>query len=529
MSGTLLRAFAKTPLRDIVRGRLTGRLDMAAVIASHSLPDPLPTFVTMVTRKTRLWRLEKADVARELCAHFQDGVAAGRTSQQLIADFGDAQTAANLIRRAKKRSRHWAWRSALRTAQAFGLLVAILVLAYGVSAARVFSASPVLAHNYTKEFNDKFAALPDDHLAWPLYRKAAFTLPVFPKALAENFPAIDPDSPQWGAATEYMRAAEPALAFIRKGSARPTLGFPQTDANDAEMERNNVRVSSQVRPEGAAYEPVQERATENPMLLGVLLPNLGVMRNFARHLSLDAAVAQSEGDAARVVSDIQALLGMAGQLHGDGMLIEQMVSFAIFQVAIETAADALRDSPALLSDAQWVQVAHGLAAWGGGGEASISMTAERQILLDLAQRLYSDDGRGDGHLTVEGVQLLNSLTGSNNPLSEAKATVGSRLVAPVAAAVVAGRRDMVRMYDRCMDSEVRFASLPFYEQDLGGHDSEIELLSQSMTQKVKYIPVSVMLPAVQRCCAAPRRVGMFRDGVVTVSYTHLTLPTNREV
>ena len=100
----LLRRLWHTPLRDIARGRLTARLDIAGLLVAAELPAPIPDTIRTTTRKTRLWRLEQTDVARELIAHFRDGLNAG-TPPELVAAFGDPVITARLIRRAKKRNR----------------------------------------------------------------------------------------------------------------------------------------------------------------------------------------------------------------------------------------------------------------------------------------------------------------------------------------------------------------------------------------------------------------------------------------
>ena len=94
-----------TPLRDVLRGRLSNRLDLAGIIAAAELPQPLANLVGRVIRRTRLSRLEKADVARELVAHFEDGLTAGATPAELVESFGGIKQAARLIRRAKLRGR----------------------------------------------------------------------------------------------------------------------------------------------------------------------------------------------------------------------------------------------------------------------------------------------------------------------------------------------------------------------------------------------------------------------------------------
>ena len=61
-----LARLCRTPMRDLVRGQVTGRLDRDALLADANLPEPLPQLVRQVVRRTRLFRLEKVAVAEEL-------------------------------------------------------------------------------------------------------------------------------------------------------------------------------------------------------------------------------------------------------------------------------------------------------------------------------------------------------------------------------------------------------------------------------------------------------------------------------
>lgn len=69
-----------TPLQDVLRGNIAGQLDARRVIAAAGLGDDLSAVVWQVVRKTGLWRSEKLDVARELAAHFRDGIDAGQSA-----------------------------------------------------------------------------------------------------------------------------------------------------------------------------------------------------------------------------------------------------------------------------------------------------------------------------------------------------------------------------------------------------------------------------------------------------------------
>ena len=99
---------------------------------------PAAEQVAASVRHARLRRRDADEVARELEAHFEDGLASGRPLAQLIGDFGDPAVAGPLIGRGVRRRRH-AGRAAFRLAEVFSLLV---LAAYLVSFARLRTGSP---------------------------------------------------------------------------------------------------------------------------------------------------------------------------------------------------------------------------------------------------------------------------------------------------------------------------------------------------------------------------------------------------
>jgi hypothetical protein len=169
---SLARKVRTTPLRDVVRGRLTGRLDVQGRIEASGLPEPAKRLVARVVRRTRLWRLEKVDVADELIAHFADGLAAGEPVDALIASFGDERRAARLIARAKRRARAWP----RQAARALGWLLVLLLVAYAVAAIVFYVGNPSPSGDYLTALNATTLQTPPDQRAWPVYRAALLKL-----------------------------------------------------------------------------------------------------------------------------------------------------------------------------------------------------------------------------------------------------------------------------------------------------------------------------------------------------------------
>lgn len=78
------------------------RIGVTRVARSAGLPEVLADKVAQVVTGTGLPEDRRAEVFRELVAHFEDGLAAGRSPEALLAEFGDGRRAAGLITRSKR-------------------------------------------------------------------------------------------------------------------------------------------------------------------------------------------------------------------------------------------------------------------------------------------------------------------------------------------------------------------------------------------------------------------------------------------
>jgi len=163
----ILHRLRHTPVRDMLRLRFTGRLDLDHKLAAANLSSEAASLIRTTVKKTRLSRLEKTTVADELIAHFRDAATATPPAPDSVADFGDPAAAAKLIRRAKKRQRPF-----YRTRQAVKVTVAATALLYAALAVRVFWGSPEIKIDYLALINAPAREGRPDERAWPIYRDA---------------------------------------------------------------------------------------------------------------------------------------------------------------------------------------------------------------------------------------------------------------------------------------------------------------------------------------------------------------------
>lgn len=465
-----------TPLRDVLRGRLTARMDLDRLTSQSGLPPLLQESIRKTVRLTRLrWR-EKDDVTRELIAHFRDGLEAGQPPDALVRQFGDLAVAAKLIRRARQRNRSIYCRATVKTLKYAALLVAAT---YALLLVRFYSGTVRLSRSFLRELNAPILATPEHDRAWPIYRRAYLSTTPWPNGVRSESPA----SPDWPTVVQYVSENHEALRLYRDAAAKPAMGMVVSTSPDLEVQRHN-----QEFPE--RFVPPPPDKSDNPPIIGALLPNLSVMRFGSRMLRIDALDAADKGDGPRVLADISAMLAMADQCTQQKPLMADLVSIAIMAQAAGAMSEILNRNPDALDDAAWIGLSHRLAA-ARGGILRMRLEGERAYFEDVLQRTYTDDGNGDGHLRPGKEQFFGI---PNDPPCESVASFVA--VGPVFSAIVAGRRDMQAKYNELAAMVEQEAGLPLWQRDASAADSEIGRLKTSNVQNAKFLFISLLFPSL---------------------------------
>ncbi len=494
-----------------LRRWLPRRWSAGELIAASTLPAEVTPLIVEVVRRTRLWRREKVDVARELIAHFEDAIKGEGDPVQALSDFGEARQAAKLIRRAKKRNRPLIWHAWRRTLHAAAAALCLSVAFYGVLIARYFSGSPVIARNYTAEVNATILAVPEEQRAWPLYREALLALEVSPLPASEvnQWPLLPADVPQWVEARRVIAANQASLELIRRGAGRPQMGFPLIPQVDPEVD---LHLQSLVH--FPAREIEMRESTTGPIY------NTGGMRwQYLRGagmlIAADARLALLDEDGGRLFTDLLTIIGLADQHNGETLFIDQIYSLHLLNTTARLIAEALARSPAALDDEQLVGLAHRLSAYAGGGPIQIRFDVQRMYFADFLQRLYTDDGEGDGRLTSEGIEMLRSM-GPDVPLMG----VGDEpvrfewLKGPLAAQLIGGRREVSEEFERQLSLMERQAAEPrWLWKEIPGTTYENQVASPAYYRR--YLPLFVMLPAIGRSAMVAESATQRRDAALT--------------
>jgi hypothetical protein len=446
----------------------------------------------LVVERSRLWKSEKADVAHELIGHFAEGLSRGENAEALEASFGAPRRAARLIRRAKRRQRPFIWKAWVRSLQVLGTLLAVIVAIYVAATIRLISGKPVAPadrHDYLADITAASRAVPDADRAWTVYRQAIEALGEMPTALTETPGEPRPGDPVWPEIATFLEANGEALELARQAAARPGFGY----VVGFEIDEADVSVWPHLAPDANS-------TAAGATLWSILMPHLAELRKLSILLVLDAHRAASLGDGAVAAANIEAILGTARHARETPLIGSDLTSLSQVGKAVAAVGEILAQQPEIFTDRQLLDFAHRLAAL-QGDQLGVRLGAEVLAFQDLMQRLYTDDGEGDGRLTADGLAALSGVGGAVGPL------------APVAGLVIAGRKEMTNEFNRWLSAAEAEMAKPLWRQDAAKLDRELERLQGSLFYRNRYWPVVTMMPAMTGVGRLPELVAQERDAV----------------
>ena len=489
------RQINATPLRDLLRGRVSGRLDWRSRVDNSALPVEARDLIQRVVQRTRLWRLEKPAVADELIAHFADGVAAGTSASQLIAGFGNERVAAKLMRRAKRRGRPLAWRA---FAVSFRVLLVFLA-AYAVLLIRFCAGRPQISVDYVAQVNQPVLDTPADTRAWPLWRAAII-------ASASGFKdgslvfanAINPSEERsaWIDTVAWLRSHGSAIDAAREAGQKQIFGFV-------------------LGPSGPIHDPALHfnfySNGQDDSLGHVVLPYLNYTPVVVNLLSFDARNAAESGDGNRAEADLMSLLGLSRQLReADGFYVTQKVGLEIAERAVKRLQFILWTNPAALSGPALIRLSRAFAKPQVAADL-ISVNCVKAMFADMAQRTYSDDGRGDGHLTLRGWRLIPALTYEN---ADGPHSNWASFIASTVPEIALSRAQIMAQCKKWIDDQEAQLHLPLRQVPADNTDAKIARMRKSPIDSVRYGLLLQMMPGCTDMQASCETYLGERDGTL---------------
>ncbi len=344
--------------------------------------------------------------------------------------------------------------------RAIGVVALVAVLMYTAFAVFLATRPVVISLDAVKRFRDGLpvARVPED-AAWPAYRDALEAMG-FESALGLKDKSVNdalgmwPGGPEWTSVAAWVDANQPAFAAARSASRRPLFGFPIGQAYngaDADFFRG-FRGVADVEHLGSH---VSDR--DHFPMFAMSLPHLGVMRRLAQSVQADTLRAIEQGDGERATQDLESIMAISIHVPEGRLLIGDLVGIAIRGVAVRSATAALEWRPQVFTDDQLRRLQAAFRSVPAALER-IDLSAESLAFEDVVQRMYSDDGNGDGWFvpTTQQFGLVQVVEGSSagvkpeaSPVWAVPAFVGA--LRPIGALAVAGRKDTLANHRELFD------------------------------------------------------------------------------
>ncbi len=319
--------------------------------------------------------------------HFIDALADCETdegrkqcAEELLAGFGDVAMLGKLLRRGKKRCRPLWQKVLIGTMQIAGILL-LCIIARG---AYLSIGTPVISVDYVQWMNEHVrGGRSDDLNALPYYERAVELSKEVPREMKYMYVDLPPEqitAEQWDALEEFLARDAEALDALRQGAAKPHYW------NVYEGKASEGRV-----PDMAAQ------------IIGGLMPTLSGYRKLAQKLVLmQIPWSLHIGDIEGAIDDSIVSHRFAQHIHGQGLLIEQLVSIAIEAMAhaktfeiidnFDISAEKLEDMQKQLEEIY-------------NNEVIFDLETEKGFLYDFIQCTFTDDGKGSGRPIRQGLTL----------------------------------------------------------------------------------------------------------------------------
>ncbi|MFH1614144.1 MAG: hypothetical protein ABIG61_03535 [Planctomycetota bacterium] len=342
-------------------------------------------FIKLIIKKMRYRRKVRQEVQAELIAHFEDALRdchtdeeKQQTAEKIIADFGNPNILARLLRRGKKRCRP-VWAKALvRAGQVIGIFILFLALRIGYLA----SGTATMSIDYAEWLNEKVRAGRDPNLnAMPLYEEAAGLLIEMPETINTIHTKWPGDVNELGREelAKWIAANEKAIEVIRKASQYPYY-----------------------------WRSYKRDAPDSPLsgTMGGLLDSLQIHKQFAYLLSRKSSNEAYSGDTEEALEDCLVMLKFARHHQARLLLVEQLVGVAIEALALGSAYEVLDRSA--ISKKTLRKFSIELNEILVPRNQVFDYELEKAFLYEKVQKSFTDDGSGNGRMLLKGIPFAGS-------------------------------------------------------------------------------------------------------------------------
>jgi hypothetical protein len=459
------------------------------------LPKEVQALIVTVVKRSRLMRFEKLEVVQELIAHFTDGELAGQTCRQLVEQFGDPRVTAQLIRRSKLRNRPIMFKAL----QICGWCFLGLASIYLAISAYFYAGAPTPNVDYLRDLNRPISETAERDKAWPIYRplwikygfsegggfneqmRELYAWTVNEHGDRQQRGLVKPEDPEWPEAIARLQQWSDLLEGFRQGARRPKLGLELQADISKYSEEDRFAIFPHLKPGEDSNWWSKQTSPDKQLdqlmagsLVGILLPHIQSFRNAARIFQVDTRWAIEQHDSHRALENIETVMGLARQVSDSKILVCSLVGFAVQETAVQMLEETLAGSPDFFDDQQLSRLQRLMEDidyrnW-------IRFDGERAMFYDMVQRVFTDDGKGNGRITPVGIRFLSSglylgrsvFEHADIPEYQGLSEAIHYVVAPASMLMVASREETVATYEFWLNRIEKDLELPLWQSsDLG--------------------------------------------------------------
>ena len=372
-------------------------------------------------------------------------------------------------------------------------LAAMLLLCYGLLAYAFYSNPPRLTRNFAAELNKPILAIPPAERAWPKYREVLKDFRELPSEYWGSDEYIESDSRPEDEQRAWRDLNRNVIPKIRAASKFPRLGFVVRDGTDAD----EIGVS----PSGTVkfgFEP----SSPNPQIMMVRLEHIAVLDDFVKFLEDDLRRSARDANGTEALEDVVAIVNIADQLREGPLLVSQAASWRVFRNSAASLGRVLAEHPGLWDQRQLERLSDRFASYAGGARLRLDFSGERMMFKDVIQRIYTDDGQGDGYLYIP---AMEEVLGSDIDPQD-------RLFAPFAMlrSSLARRRELTEEHDRHCDDLERLCRAPLWKVDW----LAIQLVEGRLAQDERLRLADLLAPSAMPAYFVAERTTQERDAAL---------------
>ena len=387
--------------------------------------------------------------------------------------------------------------------------------------------------NYHEQFNADISEIPESQRAWNVYRGAwaefgfcegrdAQFEEIFLED-ATNYRLIVPTDPGWIAGVKKIAESARLLESFRQARHCPHLGLGlQSDINNySQQDRAALfpdfpadRVAD-IRLGLAGVEAEVEGLMAGA-LISTLMPHISTFRQAAHLLIVDSRWAIQQGDTERIVQNVESVLAMAKHAADSKVFIAGLSGIVIAKMGFDLIDEMLAENPDRFDDGQLERIQHAVGQV--SPKSMIQLSGERLLVLDLIQRVYTDNGFGDGRITKPGLEIIGvseMLVASSMPEAFSPLLKTPFLGGPLAMFSIASRRATVaKLNDWMVRAEQRFQQPMWEMPDLKELEDEIQ------EQASRYPLLALTIPSVEPIYFVGEQAEMDRGATLLALSAH---------